>query len=148
MLVISFPFAFIYGYVYFTPVLMLYLPDHRCANASQTIGQCQMYSEKGHLVDCPYSYEYNTMGLFETAITDYDWVCDNGWIPPYTQAMFFLGAAKLPLTVEEEEDFGIDQSLFTIPFLCRRKKMAGYFNNGYSDSPAIVTLTAINKLDC
>ena len=55
---------------------------------------------------------------------------------------------KLPLTVEEAEHFGIDQSLLTIPFLCRRKKMAGYCNNGYSDSPAIVTLTAITKLDC
>ena len=91
LLVISFPFAFIYGYVYFTPVLMLYVPDHRCANASQTTGQCQMYSGKGHLMDCQYGYEYDTMGLFKTAITDYDWVCDNDWIPPFTQAMFFLG---------------------------------------------------------
>ena len=52
LLVISFPFAFIMGYVYFTPVLMLYTPEHRCANASQAVGQCQMYSEEGELVDC------------------------------------------------------------------------------------------------
>ena len=66
------PFALIMGYVYFTPVLMLYVPDHRCANASQTVGQCQMYSEdgSGDLVDCQYGYEYDTSGLFETAITD------------------------------------------------------------------------------
>ena len=58
------------GYVYFTPVLMLYVPDHQCANASQAVGQCQMYSESGDLVDCQYGYEYDTEGLFETAITD------------------------------------------------------------------------------
>ena len=70
----SFPFAFIMGYVYFTPVLMLYVPDHRCANASVTVGQCQMYSEEegslGELVDCQYGYEYDIDDLFETAITD------------------------------------------------------------------------------
>ena len=71
ILVTSFPFAFIMGYVYFTPVLMLYEPDHKCANASITVGQCQMYTEGGgDLVDCQYGHEYDTEGLFETAITD------------------------------------------------------------------------------
>ena len=55
---------------------------------------------------------------------------------------------KLPQTVEEAEDFGIDQSLLTIPFLRRCRKMVGYCNNSYGERPATVTLTSITKLDC
>jgi len=32
-------------------------------------------------------------GLFHSAVTDMDWVCDDAWIGPFTQAMFYLGAA-------------------------------------------------------
>ena len=75
-----------------------------------------MYSaEHQAQVKCMYGYEYDLDGLFHSAITDVwgtvynlsfvpfvylpeisfkmDWVCDDAWIGPFTQAMFFLGAA-------------------------------------------------------
>ena len=72
-----------------------------------------MYSaEHEAQVKCMYGYEYDLDGLFHSAITDVrskhllcapvylsiipfkmDWVCDDAWIGPFTQAMFFVGAA-------------------------------------------------------
>ena len=31
------------------------------------------------------------MQLFRTIVTDFDWVCEDSWIPAFSQSMFFIG---------------------------------------------------------
>jgi MFS family permease len=37
-------------------------------------------------------WNYNTTDLFTTAVTDMNWVCDDGWRAPFTQTIYALGS--------------------------------------------------------
>ncbi len=44
------------------------------------------------VVPCKYGWVYNTTGLFTSAVTEMNWVCDDAWKGPFTQAVFFVGS--------------------------------------------------------
>ncbi|XP_023327758.1 solute carrier family 22 member 5 isoform X4 [Eurytemora carolleeae] len=43
-------------------------------------------------IACYDGWEYDIENYHRTIVTDFDWVCDDAWIPAFSQAMFFIGA--------------------------------------------------------
>jgi len=43
-------------------------------------------------VPCTNGWEYDIENFHSTVVTDFDWVCQDAWIPAMSQGIFFLGA--------------------------------------------------------
>lgn len=43
-------------------------------------------------IQCKSGWEYDIENFHSTVVTDFDWVCDQAWIPSLSQAVFFIGA--------------------------------------------------------
>ena len=41
---------------------------------------------------CSSGWEYDIADYHRSIVTDYDWVCDDAWIPALSQTVFFFGA--------------------------------------------------------
>jgi len=41
---------------------------------------------------CTDGWEYDTENFHRSAVSDLNWVCDDSWIPAFSQSIFFIGA--------------------------------------------------------
>lgn len=44
------------------------------------------------LISCPNGWTYNTTDYFQSATSQFNWVCEDSWKPAFTQSMFYAGA--------------------------------------------------------
>jgi MFS family permease len=88
------------SYATLSPILVLYTPDYTCKSDltiplnvnrhNETLSSC--FADTDDTVKCHSGWTYNTTNLFTTAVTDMDWVCEDGWRAPFTQTMYFVGS--------------------------------------------------------
>jgi len=44
------------------------------------------------VVSCSAGWEYDIENYHRTVVSDFDWVCEQAWVPSFSQAIFFVGA--------------------------------------------------------
>jgi len=126
--VIFFPFNMFLGYVYLSPILVLFTPPHWCmveelvnltrkermllaiprdSEVDGGFSQCEQYVVDWQQIveqniqtadpawpvgKCESGWEYD-LEDFHTSITvQFDWVCEENWIPALSQTVLFFGA--------------------------------------------------------
>merc|ERR1719383_120098 len=67
---------------------MVYAPDWSTVLSSDDFHPNRSWP----VVPCNSGWEYDIENYHSTVVSDFDWVCDQSWVPSLSQAIFFMGA--------------------------------------------------------